>query len=224
MDTVALQLTLRLAMITTIVLLIIGLPIAWWIATTRWSGRVVVESLVALPLVLPPTVLGFYLLLAFGPNSPLGHWFDALTGDRLAFSFGGVLLASVIYNIPFSVRPFIGAFGRIDPRLLEASWTLGEGSLMTFLRVALPLAWPGILAGMVLTFAHTIGEFGVVLLVGGNIPGVTRVLSIAIYDHVQALEYAAAGETALWLLVFSFIVLCVMHVLEGRDRGTVWGR
>lgn len=224
MDTVALQLTLRLAMITTIVLLIIGLPIAWWIATTRWSGRVVVESLVALPLVLPPTVLGFYLLLVFGPNSPLGHWFDALTGERLAFSFGGVLLASVIYNIPFSVRPFIGAFGRIDPRLLEASWTLGEGSLMTFLRVALPLAWPGILAGMVLTFAHTIGEFGVVLLVGGNIPGVTRVLSIAIYDHVQALEYAAAGETAMWLLVFSFIVLCVMHVLEGRDRGTVWGR
>jgi len=224
MDTVALQLTLRLAMITTIVLLIIGLPVAWWIATTRWSGRVVVESLVALPLVLPPTVLGFYLLLAFGPHSPLGHWFDALTGERLAFSFEGVLLASVIYNIPFSVRPFIGAFGRIDPRLLEASWTLGEGTLMTFLRVALPLAWPGILAGMVLTFAHTVGEFGVVLLVGGNIPGVTRVLSIAIYDHVQALEYAAAGETALWLLVFSFIVLCVMHVLEGRDRGTVWGR
>ncbi|MCG3151378.1 MAG: Sulfate transport system permease protein CysT [bacterium] len=218
MDPVALQLTLRLALGTTVILTVCGLPLAWWLATTRWPGRFLVESLLALPLLLPPTVLGFYLLTAFSPDTLAGSWYTQITGQRLPFSFAGILLASVIFNIPFAMRPFIAALARIDQRLLEASWTLGESPGMTLRRVVLPLAWPGILTGMVLTFAHTIGEFGVVLMVGGNIPGVTRTLSIAIYDDVQALNYAAAATTSLWLVAFAFLVLSAVHLLEGRDR------
>lgn len=218
MDPVALQLTLRLALGTTVILTLCGLPLAWWLATTRWPGRFLVESLLALPLLLPPTVLGFYLLTAFSPDTLAGAWYAQITGQRLPFSFAGILLASVIFNIPFAMRPFIAALARIDQRLLEASWTLGESPYMTLRRVVLPLAWPGILTGMVLTFAHTIGEFGVVLMVGGNIPGVTRTLSIAIYDDVQALNYTAAATTSLWLVAFAFLVLSAVHLLEGRDR------
>jgi molybdate transport system permease protein len=171
---------------------------------------------VALPLVLPPTVLGFYLLMAMGPRSPLGQLYEALTGQLLPFSFQGLLLASVLYSLPFAVRPFASAFAGIDWRLVEASWCLGKSRLQTFLRIIIPLAWAGLLTGIVLSFAHTIGEFGVVLMVGGNIPGLTRTVSVSIYDEVQALNYAAAGETALFLLGLSFAVLCLTYVLQRR--------
>jgi molybdate transport system permease protein len=216
MDSTALWLTLRLATFTTTILFALGLPLAWWLATTRWRGRFLIEAVVSLPLVLPPTVLGFYLLMATGPNSPLGAAYESATGSRLPFTFEGILLASVLYNLPFTIRPFTAAFAGIDRRLIEASWCLGESRLATFFRIALPLSWPGILTGLVLTFAHCVGEFGVVLMVGGNIPGVTRTLSISIYDNVQALDYAAAGQTAMWLVLFSFIVLCVTYALGRR--------
>lgn len=216
MDSTALWLTLRLATLTTTILFVFGLPLAWWLATTRWRGRFLIEAVVSLPLVLPPTVLGFYLLMASGPNSPLGAAYESATGSRLPFTFHGILLASVLYNLPFAVRPFTAAFAGIDRRLIEASWCLGESRLVTFFRIALPLSWPGILTGLVLTFAHCVGEFGVVLMVGGNIPGVTRTLSISIYDNVQALDYATAGETAFWLVLFSFVVLCITYALGRR--------
>lgn len=215
MDVTALWLTLRLATCTTAILLAIGLPLAHWLATTRWRGRFVVEALVSLPLVLPPTVLGFYILMSTGPDSLVGRVYERVTGGMLPFSFPGILLASVLYNLPFAVRPFTAAMVGIDRRLVEASWCLGESRLGTLLRVTLPLCWPGVLTGLVLTFAHCVGEFGVVLMVGGNIPGVTRTLSISIYDNVQALDYAAAGETAWWLVLFSFVVLCATYA---------WGR
>jgi len=207
MDWTAVRLSLQLAASTTAILLVIGLPLAYWLATTRRRGRAAIETLVALPLVLPPTVLGFYVLMATAPGSVPGDLYQRLTGGVLPFSFQGILLGSVLYNLPFAVRPFAAAFARVDRRLIEASWCLGASRVQTFRRVALPLAWPGILGGMILAFAHTIGEFGVVLMVGGSIPGVTRTLSIAIYDDVQALDYAAAGEAALLLVMFSFAVL-----------------
>lgn len=216
MDSTALWLTLRLATLTTTILLGVGLPLAWWLATTRWRGRFLIEAVVSLPLVLPPTVLGFYILMATGPNSPFGAAYESATGSRLPFTFQGILLASVLYNLPFAVRPFTAALTAVDRRFIEASWCLGETRLATFLRVALPLSWPGILTGLVLTFAHCVGEFGVVLMVGGNIPGVTRTLSISIYDNVQALDYAAAGQTACWLVLFSFFVLCITYALGRR--------
>ncbi len=210
-------LTVQLALATTVVLLAVGLPIAWWLATTRSKARFVVEALVAMPLVLPPTVLGFYVLMATGPDSWLGGAFEASTGRRLPFTFAGILIGSVLFNLPFAVRPFAAALAGVEPRLLEAAATLGASRLETFARVALPLAWPGVVAGMVLTFAHAVGEFGVVLMVGGNIPGVTRTLSIAIYDDVQALDYAAAGATAAWLAVAAFLLLCVVQVVNRRS-------
>lgn len=216
MEASAVWLTLKLATCTTAILLVVGLPLAWWLASTRWRGRFVIDALVSLPLVLPPTVLGFYLLMVTGPRTALGRAYEALFGSTLPFSFAGILLASVLYNLPFAVRPFAAALASTDRRLLEASWCLGETRWSTFRRVTLPLAWPGILAGLVLAFAHTVGEFGVVLMVGGNIPGVTRTLSIAIYDDVQALDYASAGDTAFWLVVFSFAVLCVTYLLQRR--------
>ncbi len=216
MDSTALWLTLRLAISTTTILFVLGLPLAWWLATTRWRGRFLIEAVVSLPLVLPPTVLGFYILMATGPNSFLGAAYESATGSRLPFTFQGILLASVLYNLPFAVRPFTAAFAGIDRRLVEASWCLGESPLMTFFRITLPLSWPGVLTGLVLTFAHCVGEFGVVLMVGGNIPGVTRTLSISIYDNVQALDYASAGQTAFWLVLFSFVVLCVTSALGRR--------
>lgn len=217
MDWRAVELTLRLATATTVVLLVAGLPLAWWLARTRARWRPLVEAVVALPLVLPPTVLGFYLLLAMGPQGPLGGLWAGATGNRLVFSFEGLLVASVIYSLPFAVQPFGVAFAAIDRTLLETSWTLGRSGLATFFRVAVPLSAGGILTGMVLSFAHTLGEFGVVLMVGGSIPGETRTVSIAIYDRVQALDYDAAAATALPLLAFSFVVLAVTYGLRGMS-------
>ncbi len=217
MDWRAVLLTLRLAAWTTAILAAIGLPAAYWLSSSRFRGKALFEALVALPLVLPPTVLGFYLLVATGPRSRIGGLFESWTGHRLAFSFAGILLASVLYNLPFTIRPFAAGFSSVDSRLLDASRTLGESRWMTFLRVTLPLGWAGVLTGIVLTFAHTVGEFGVVLMVGGSIPGVTRTLSVSIYDDIQALDYAAAGRSAFALVVFSFVVLAVTHALARRS-------
>ena len=216
MDPAALRLSLVLATLTTLALLAIGLPVAHWLATSRWRWKFVVEAVVALPLVLPPTVLGFYLLFGLGPRSPLGRAWEAVVGERFPFSFGGLLVASVLYSLPFAVQPFSAALAAVDPRLVEASHGLGVSSLGTFFRVTLPLSWNGILAGAVLTFAHTLGEFGVVLMVGGNIAGETRTLSIAIFDHVQALEYEAANRTSALLLAVSFAVLVLVYALQRR--------
>lgn len=216
MDWQAIRLSLQLAACTTFILVILGLPLAWWLARTRWRGRFLIEAVVALPLVLPPTVLGFYVLMAMGPHSPLGQFYEACFGHRLPFSFPGLLIASVLYSLPFCVQPFMAGFAGIDRRMLEASACLGVGKWQTFWRVVLPLAWPGVLAGVVLGFAHTMGEFGVVLMVGGNLPGVTRTISVSIYDEVQALNYAAAHQTALAMLVFSFIVLSITYALQRR--------
>jgi molybdate transport system permease protein len=222
-DRTALLLSLRLAAWTTVLLLPLGLPVAWWLARSRWRWKFLVEALVALPLVLPPTVLGFYLLIALGPRGPLGPAFESLTGHSLPFSFEGLLLASVLSGLPFSVQPFTTALMGVDPRLIEASWCLGVSRAWTFFRVVLPLAATGILSGMVLTFAHTLGEFGVVLMVGGNLEGRTRTASIAIYDAVQALDYDAAGRTSLVLLIVSFVVLALTHGLR-RERSSAWSR
>jgi len=216
MDVAALTLSVELASLTTAILLALGLPIAWWLATTRWPAKFLVEAVVALPLVLPPTVLGFYLLIGLGPRSPPGRLFAALAGHPFPFSFAGLLVASVLYSLPFAVQPFAGALAGVDRKLIEASHTLGVSASGTLLRVALPLAWPGILAGAVLTFAHTLGEFGVVLMVGGDIPGRTRTLSVAIFDHVEALEYPAAHATAGLLLAVSFAVLALVYALLRR--------
>jgi molybdate transport system permease protein len=214
-DWQAVGLSVRLALATTAVLLVLGMPIAYWIARARGPWRPLAEAMVALPLVLPPTVLGFYLLVAMGPNGPLGMLWAGATGGRLAFSFEGLLLASVISSLPFAVQPFAVAFGAVDRSLLEVSWTLGRSGIATFFRVVVPVSIGGILTGMVLTFAHTIGEFGVVLMVGGSIPGETRTISIAIYDRVQALDYAGAAATAFPLLLVSFAVLALTYGLRG---------
>ncbi len=216
MDWAAVAVTLRLAMATTAVLLVLGLPLAYWLAVTRWRGKFLVEAVVALPLVLPPTVLGFYLLLVLGPNGPLGPAFEAVTGSRLPFTFAGILVGSVLFNVPFAVRPFAAAFAAVDRRLVEASWCLGVSRLATFRRVVVPLAWPGVLGGVVLTFAHTVGEFGVVLMLGGKIDGVTRTLSVSIFDDVQAQDHAAAGRTSLVLVGFAYGVLCLTYLLQRR--------
>ncbi len=220
MDPTAIWLTLRLATCTTAILFVVGVPLAWWLATTRLRGRILIESAVALPLVLPPTVLGFYILLATGPKSLVGRFYEQATGSLLPFTFTGILLGSVLYNLPFAVRPFTAAFERLDRKLIEASWCLGETRWRTFWRIAIPLSWPGILAGMVLTFAHSVGEFGVVLMIGGNIPGITRTLSIAIYDDVQALDYASASQSAIVLVAFSLIVLILVQLLSRRGLPT----
>lgn len=216
MDEAALRLSLVLATLTTLALLVLGLPLAHWLATSRWRWKFLVEAVVALPLVLPPTVLGFYLLFGLGPRSPLGRAWELVVGQRFPFSFGGLLVASVLYSTPFAVQPFSAAIAAVDQRLVEASHCLGVSSLGTFFRVTLPLSWNGILAGAVLTFAHTLGEFGVVLMVGGNIAGETRTLSIAIFDHVQALEYGAANRTSALLLAVSFAVLVLVYALQRR--------
>jgi molybdate transport system permease protein len=211
MDWTAIGLTLRLAALTTVILVLMGLPLAFWLARSQWRWKFLIEAVVALPLVLPPTVLGFYILMAIGPRSPVGQLYEALTDQLLPFSFQGLLLASVLYSLPFAVRPFAAAFAGVDWRLVEASWCLGKSRLQTFFRIVVPLAWAGLLTGIVLSFAHTVGEFGVVLMVGGN-----RTVSVSIYDEVQALNYAAAGETSLFLLGLSFGVLCVTYALQRR--------
>jgi molybdate transport system permease protein len=216
MDLSALRLSLVLSSATTAALLALGLPVAWWLATTRFRLRFLVEAVVALPLVLPPTVLGFYLLWGLGPNGPLGPAFDALLGHPFPFSFAGLFVASVLYSLPFAVQPFAAAIAAVDPRLVEASHALGVSRLGTFLKVILPLSWNGVLAGAVLAFAHTMGEFGVVLMVGGNIPGRTRTLSMDVFDRVEALDYAAAHRSAALLLAISFAVLALVYGLQRR--------
>ena len=220
MDPTTIWLTLKLATCTTGILFVIGVPLAYWIAKSKWKGKFLVEAVVALPLVLPPTVLG-YVLIATGPKSFVGRGYEYLTGSRLAFSFSGILIGSILYNLPFAVRPFALAFAAVDRKLVEASWCLGSSRTGTFFRVVMRLSWPGILTGLILTFAHTVGEFGIVLMVGGNIPGVTRTLSIAIYDDVQALNYEPAGQTALVLVAFAFAALCVTSVLQPRVAWSV---
>lgn len=212
----AIALSLKLAVCGTAILLLIGLPLAYWLASTKWRYSFLVEALVALPIVLPPTVVGFYLLMILGPNSPLGQAFASVFGYRLPFSFTGILIGSVLFNMPFAVRPFTSAFASVDKRLVEVSWCLGVSKFKTFFRIALPMAWPGILTGIVLCFSHTLGEFGVVLMLGGNIPGVTQTISTVIYDNVQSMDYASANKTALVLLLFAFASLCAMFSLQRK--------
>ena len=212
-DLAAVRLTLELATVVTLLLLAVGTPIAWWLARTRSRLRHAVGAVVALPLVLPPTVIGFYLLLVLGPNGPVGKLTEALGIGLLPFSFGGLVLASVCYSLPFVVQPLQNAFEAIGPRPLEVAATLRASPWDTFWSVVVPLARPGFLSGAVLGFAHTVGEFGVVLMIGGNIPGRTRVVSVQIYDHVEALEYAQAHWLAGGMLAFSFIVLLALYTL-----------
>ncbi len=216
MDWTALRLTLVLATANAVILFAAGAPLAYWLARSRWRGKFLLEAVVALPLVMPPTVLGFYLLWAAGPHSPVGQAYEAVVGQTLPFTFAGILAGTLVFNIPFAIRPFAAAFAGVDQRLVEASWCLGVSRAQTWRRIVLPLAWPGLLAGIILTFAHTVGEFGVVLMVGGNRPGITRTLSVSIYDDVQALDYAAAGRMSILLIVFSFLTLCLVHVLQRR--------
>jgi molybdate transport system permease protein len=217
----ALVLTARLAMLTSLILLALGVPIALWITFFRGRWKVLVEAVVALPLVLPPTVLGFYLLLAFGSATAVGRFYQRVTGSTLAFTFRGLVVASVLYSLPFAVQPMAAAFRGVDQRLIDAARTLGVSRTAIYRRVVLPLAWPGLITAMVLSFAHTVGEFGVVLMVGGNIPGATRTLSIDIYDQVQTLNYASANQTALVLLIFSFVLLVIVYALN--QRTLLWG-
>jgi molybdate transport system permease protein len=212
-DLAAVRLTLELATVVTLLLLAVGTPIAWWLARTRSRLRHAVGAVVALPLVLPPTVIGFYLLLVLGPNGPVGKLTEALGIGLLPFSFGGLVLASLCYSLPFVVQPLQNAFEAIGPRPLEVAATLRASPWDTFWSVVVPLARPGFLSGAVLGFAHTVGEFGVVLMIGGNIPDRTRVVSVQIYDHVEALEYAQAHWLAGGMLAFSFIVLLALYTL-----------
>lgn len=212
----ALWLTVRLATIVSGMLVVLGIPIAYWLAYARWRWKFLAEAIVALPIVLPPTVLGFYVLLALGSRSPLGRWWESLTGHTLAFTFEGLVIGSLIYSLPFAVQPFAASFGAVDPRLLRASASLGQSPLRTFWRVVLPLSKAGLITGFALSFAHTLGEFGVVLMVGGNIPGVTRTISIDIYDQVEAAQYASAHLTAAVLLVISFVALSIVYAINRR--------
>ena len=211
-------LTLRLAAITTLVLFVLGTPLAWWLAQTRSRLKPAIEAVTALPLVLPPTVLGFYLLLMLSPNASIGRFWVELTGDTLTFSFSGLVIASVIYSLPFMVQPLTAAFESVGRGPIEAAASLGASPFDAFVSVALPLSARGFLTAAVLTFTHTLGEFGVVLMVGGNIPGQTRVLSIAIYDHVESLRYAEAHTLAAGLLAFSFVVLWGVYAIDRKAR------
>ena len=215
-DFTAFTLTLKLAGASTLILLCLGTPLAWWLSQTRTRGKSVVEALIALPLVLPPTVLGFYLLLALSPTGPVGSTLNSLGLPSLAFSFSGLVLGSVIYSLPFVVQPLQTSFVAVGRRPLEVAATLGAGPLDRFLNIVLPMSKLGYLTAIVLGFAHTMGEFGVVLMIGGNIPGQTQVLSIAIYDHVEALEYSQAHWLAGLLLLFSFLVLLTVYTLNKR--------
>ena len=216
MEWQAFWLTIRLALSVTTLLVVIGFPLAYWIAFSRWRWKFLVETAVALPIVLPPTVLGFYVLLALGQRSPLGRWWQSMTGHPLAFTFTGLVIGSVLYSLPFAVQPLASSFAGVDSRLLAASAVLGVSKLRTFWRVVVPLSLPGLITAIALTFAHTMGEFGVVLMVGGNIPGVTRTLSIGIYDQVQDLNYSGANVMALVLIAMAFILLAVVYSFNRR--------
>jgi molybdate transport system permease protein len=212
----AIALTVKLATLTALILVMVGLPIAYWLSFSRWRWKFLVESVVALPLVLPPTVLGFYILVAIGPHSPFGRLYTNLVGHPLPFTFEGLLFASILYSLPFAVQPFATAFDQVDRRLIEASWTLGVSRVKTFFKLIIPLSVAGVVTGLVLSFAHTLGEFGVVMMVGGNIEGETRTVSIDIYDEVQALNYVGAAKTALFLLVISYSVLLAVYAMNRR--------
>jgi molybdate transport system permease protein len=218
----ALFLSIRLALSVAAILFVIGLPLAYWLAESRWRGKFLVEAIVALPLVLPPTVLGFYMLMAMGPRGPLGKLWQTLFGHGLAFTFSGLVVASVLYSLPFAVQPLVVAFENVDRKLLDASAVLGAGRLRTFCRVILPLSIPGVITALVLSFAHTLGEFGVVLMVGGNLPGISRTASIEIYDRVQSLDYAGANRLAIALLMISFVVLSIVYGMNRRFGRRIW--
>lgn len=213
-----LWLTLRLATVTTLLLLVVGTPLAWWLARTSCRFKVVIEAVVALPLILPPTVLGFYLLIALGPNGPIGAFWQNMGGAPLVFSFTGLVIGSVIYSLPFVVQPLQSAFDALGNGVLEAAASLRAGPLNRFFTVALPLARPGFLTAITLGFAHTVGEFGVVLMIGGNIPNKTKVISIAIFDHVEAIEYQQAHLLAGILLAFAFLVLLAVYAVNKHYR------
>jgi len=209
-----LWLSIRLAAITTLLLVLLGTPLAWWLSRTSSRWKPGLEAIVAMPIVLPPTVMGFYLLVVLGPYGAVGRWWVELTGEALTFSFTGLVLASCIYSLPFAVQPLQNAFESLDKRDLEAAWTLGASRIDAFFSVAVPQSARGFLNAVVLAFAHTLGEFGVVLMVGGNIPGETRTISIAIYDQVESLNYSAAHRLSAILLVFAFAVLLLMFVIN----------
>jgi molybdate transport system permease protein len=217
----AMTLTLKLAFLVCLTLLVIGLPIAYWLAYTRVRWKFLIESIVALPLVLPPTVLGFYILMAMGPQSPVGRLYRSWIGHGLPFTFEGLVVGSVLYSLPFTVQPITAAFALVDPTLINASAMLGASRLRTFVRIILPLSVGGIVTALVLTFAHTLGEFGVVLMVGGNIPGISQTISITIYDNVQALDYTTANHMSLLLLALSFATLSTLYALN-RKVGAAW--
>jgi molybdate transport system permease protein len=222
MDIEALLLSIRLAVSVSAILFLIGVPVAYWLAYSPWRGKFLIEAVVALPLVLPPTVLGFYMLLAMGPRGVLGKMWYAAFGHGLAFTFAGLVIASVLYSFPFTVQPLLASFETVDRRLLDASAVLGAGRVRTFRRVILPLSVPGIITALVLSFAHTLGEFGVVLMVGGNLPGITRTVSIDIYDRAQSLDYAGANCTAVLLLIISFAVLSGVYGINRRAGRRLW--
>ncbi|QEA12031.1 molybdate ABC transporter permease subunit [Comamonas flocculans] len=220
-DWSAIRLTLELASLTTALLLLVCTPLAWWLARTDSRWRAPIGAVVALPLVLPPTVIGFYLLVALGPHSPLGQFTEALGLGRLPFTFGGLLVGSMVYSLPFAVQPLQRAFEAMGARPLEVAASLGAGPLDRFFTVALPLARPGFVTAAVLSFAHTVGEFGVVLMIGGNIAGKTRVVSVQIYDHVEAMAYSQAHWLSGGMLAFAFIVLVLLHWLQPGKAGHV---
>jgi molybdate transport system permease protein len=220
-DWAAIQLTLKLASVTTVLLLVLCTPLAWWLAHTRSRWRGPVGAVVALPLVLPPTVIGFYLLVTLGPHGPLGHFTQWLGLGTLPFTFEGLVLGSLIYSLPFAVQPLQSAFESMGPRPMEAAATLGAGPLDRFFTMALPLTRTGFVTAAILSFAHTVGEFGVVLMLGGNIPGVTRVVSVQIYDHVEAMEYAQAHWLAGGMVVFAFVVLLGLNLTRRRAPSMV---
>lgn len=215
-DLIALVITLKLAAVSTFILLLLGTPLAWWLARTQWRFKFLLEAVIALPLVLPPTVLGFYLLVTLGPHGPVGGMMEKLGGQSLAFTFTGLVIGSIIYSMPFVVQPLQDAFAAVGRRPLEVAATLRASPLDRFFTIAIPLARPGFLTAIVLGFAHTVGEFGVVLMIGGNIPGQTQVLSIAIYDHVESLEYAQAHWLSGGLLLLSFLMLVTVYVVNRR--------
>lgn len=221
MATTALLLTLKLSLIVSAILLVVGMPLGAWIAFSRARWKFLVEAVVALPLVLPPTVLGFYVLVAIGPLSPFGRWYERVTGNTLAFTFEGLVVGSVLYSLPFAVQPMAAGFAAVDRTLVQAAATLGASPMRTFQRVVLPLSRNAIVTGAMLAFAHTLGEFGVVLMIGGNIPGKTQTVSISVYDQVQSLDYHAANQTALLLLVISFCMLAVVYGVN-RSKWVTW--
>ncbi len=213
-----LWLSAQLAFITALLLIVMGAPLAWWLSqsTSRWKPAL--QAIVTMPIILPPTVLGFYLLILLGPNGALGSWWVELTGSALTFSFTGLVIASCIYSLPFAVQPLQNAFESVPRQSLEAAWTLGASKIDAFFSIAVPLSVRGFVSAAVLSFAHTLGEFGVVLMVGGNIPGKTRVISIAIYDQVETLNYAAAHRMSLLLIAFAFAILFAMYLINHRPQ------